>query len=311
MFISNRSLSAAEIINIKFEEMIIPISIDKLSKLETYKDDSTELTDWINSNGLKKIFELSKILEYPVFKERGFSTQILTSWIGRKVISELGKTIIVPGDEEGIIVLNTIKDLLLINKEVSTLDLLKAIPIEEIDLDIDNLILIVSSWKRDLYEQQNLVDKLNQIEESEENSEDPEEEVDEMSEESDGEEDKEEEGDELEEEDVEDEEEEIEEVIHSDIEEFGEKEDVEQEAGEREEGEGLEQEGGEVESHEDHKEESMHEKEWDKRLHEAMRSLEESGKTMNDLSENSSNEKDESKSPDESAASSPRNKSDI
>ena len=169
LFISNRSLSAAEIINIKFEEMIIPISIDKLSELETYKDDSTELTDWINSNGLKKIFELSKILEYPVFKERGFSKQILSSWIGRKVISELGKTIIVPGDKEGIIVLNTIKDLLLINDEVSTLDVLKAIPIEEIELDIDNLILIVSSWKRDLYEQQNLVDKLNEIKESEEN----------------------------------------------------------------------------------------------------------------------------------------------
>mgnify|MGYP001984170121 CR=1 FL=1 len=169
LFISNRSLSAAEIINIKFEEMIIPISIDKLSKLETYKDDSTELTDWINSNGLKKIFELSKILEYPVFKERGFSKQILSSWIGRKVISELGKTIIVQGDKEGIIVSNTIKDLLLINNEVSTLDVLKAIPVEEIELDIDNLILIVSSWKRDLFEQQNLVDKLNEIEESKEN----------------------------------------------------------------------------------------------------------------------------------------------
>ena len=118
MFVSNRSLSAAEIINIKFEEMIIPISIDKLSKLETYKDDSTELTDWINSNGLKKIFELSKILEYPVFKERGFSEQILSSWIGRKVISELAKTIIVSGDKEGIIVLNTIKDLLLVKSLV-------------------------------------------------------------------------------------------------------------------------------------------------------------------------------------------------
>ena len=105
------------------------------------------------------------------------------------------------------------------------------------------------------------------------------------------------------------EEEEIEEVIHSDIEEQGEKEDDEQEMGEDEEGEDLGQEGGEVESH-DHKEESGQEKEWDKRLNEAMGSLEESLRIMNNLLENSSSEKDESKSPDESAARRPRNKSD-
>ncbi len=163
LFTSSRYLKAAEIINIKFEEMIIPISIEQLSKLESYKEDSTELSDWINSTGLKKIFELSKILEYPVFKERGFSKQILSSWVGMKVISELGNTIIVPDDKDGITVLNTIKELLEVKNEVSTLDVLKAIPYNEINLDVDNLIIIVSSWKKDLYEQQNLVDKLNKI----------------------------------------------------------------------------------------------------------------------------------------------------
>ena len=167
LFNLNKSLHAAEKINIKFEEMIIPISIEQLSKLGTYKEDSSELTDWFNSNALGKIFELSKILEYPVFKERGFSKQILESWIGRKVISQLGDTIIVPNDKDGIIVFNTIKNLLEVNKEVSTLDVLKAIPNKEIELDIDNLILIFSSWKKDLYDQQNLIDKLNQFAETE------------------------------------------------------------------------------------------------------------------------------------------------
>ena len=68
LFFSN-GLNAAEKINIKFEGMKIPITIEQLSKLEKYKDDSTELIDWLKKNGLKKFFELSKFLEFPVFKE--------------------------------------------------------------------------------------------------------------------------------------------------------------------------------------------------------------------------------------------------
>ena len=80
LFFSNGS-KAAEKINIKFEEMEIPLTIEQLTKLEKYKDDSTELIDWLKRNGLIKIFELSKFLEFPVFKEEGLNREILRSWI--------------------------------------------------------------------------------------------------------------------------------------------------------------------------------------------------------------------------------------
>ena len=48
----NNGLKAAEKINIKFEEMEIPLTIEQLSKLEKYKDDSTELIDWLKKNNL-------------------------------------------------------------------------------------------------------------------------------------------------------------------------------------------------------------------------------------------------------------------
>ena len=60
-FIFNNGLKAAEKINIKFEEMEIPLTIEQLSKLEKYKDESTELIDWLKKNGLIRFFELSKI----------------------------------------------------------------------------------------------------------------------------------------------------------------------------------------------------------------------------------------------------------
>ncbi len=165
LFVSNGS-KAAEKINIKFEEMKIPLTIKQLSKLEKYKDDSTELIDWLKKNGLIRFFELSKFLEFPVFKEEGLNREVLRSWIGRKILTELSKTITVPNDNNGIEIYNTIENLLDDKKEISTLDIIKALPSEEISLDIDNLILIISSWKNELSMQQDLISKLNNLERS-------------------------------------------------------------------------------------------------------------------------------------------------
>ena len=162
LFLNNAS-KAAEKVNIKFEEMTIPLTIEQLSKLEKNKDESTELVDWLKNNGLMKVFEISKFLEFPVFKEEGLNREVLRSWIGRKVLTELSKTITVANDNNGIEIYNTIENLLEEKKEVSTLDIIKALPSKEISLDIDNLILIISSWKNELKMQQDLITKLNNL----------------------------------------------------------------------------------------------------------------------------------------------------
>ena len=156
-----KPLKAAEKINIKIEEMSIPVSIDQLSKLRTYEDNSTELFNWLKNNGFKRLFELSKLLDFHVFKEENFSRQLLRSWMGRKLISELSKTIIIPEDQNGVILFNTIENLLEKKEKVSTIDILEDIPIREIILDVNNLIFIISSWKNELEEQQKLINKLN------------------------------------------------------------------------------------------------------------------------------------------------------
>ncbi len=166
----NNGLKAAERINIKFEEMEIPLTIEQLSKLEKYKDDSTELIDWLKKNGLTKVFELSKFLEFPVFKEEGLNIEVLRSWIGRKILTELSKTFTVTNDNNGIEIYNTIEKLLYEKNEVSALDILKALPAKEISLDVDNLILIISSWKNELSLQKTLISKLNNLEKTNEES---------------------------------------------------------------------------------------------------------------------------------------------
>ena len=155
---------AAEKINVKFEEMLIPLNINQLSNIEESSNDSIEVIDWFKENGFLKVLELSKFLNYSVFREESLNRQVLRSWVGRKVLSELSNTILVPNDEDGIEVFNTIENLLENKKEISTLDIIKALPSKEISLDLDNLISIISSWKKELAMQQNLILELNLLE---------------------------------------------------------------------------------------------------------------------------------------------------
>ena len=66
----------------------------------------------VKKKWIKKVFELSKFLEFPVFKEEGLNREILRSWIGRKILTELSKSIKVPNDNNGIEIYNTIENLL-------------------------------------------------------------------------------------------------------------------------------------------------------------------------------------------------------
>ncbi len=163
LFIANGSAKAAEKINIIFEEMTIPVNIDQLTKLEQYEEDSKEVIGWFKKNGFSRVIELSKFLKYPIFKQEGLNRQFLRSWVGRKILSELSKTIIVPNGKDGIEIFNTIENLLNDKKQISTLDIIQALPSKEILLDIENLIVIISSWKKELVMQQNLILKLNEL----------------------------------------------------------------------------------------------------------------------------------------------------
>ena len=104
-----------------------------------------------------------------MFKEESLNRQVLRSWIGRRILSELSNTILVPNDKDGVKIFNTIENLLEVKKEVSTLDILKALPSEVISLDVDNLISIFSAWKEEITMQQNLILKLNSLEKTNSN----------------------------------------------------------------------------------------------------------------------------------------------
>ena len=69
----------------------------------------------------------------------------------------------VDDDTEGGIVRQTINELLTQQQQISSLDLLEALPAESVRLDLDLLLELASSWRMQLERQQNLVRSLDRI----------------------------------------------------------------------------------------------------------------------------------------------------
>ncbi len=149
---------AAERLVVEFEDMSIPILIKDLgdwrgSKVTT----KTELSDWLSLLDVQSQYGLSKLLEAPLFKDRSMIRQLMRSWAGRQLIDELSDLIRLDDDRSGIKVLNTLEELLEKQPQVTTIDLLKALPARNIHLELDSLLKLAERWKNALKGQQELV----------------------------------------------------------------------------------------------------------------------------------------------------------
>ncbi len=86
--------------------------------------------------------------------------QIIRSWAGRQLLDEISDLIQVNDDKTGKTVLLTLEKLLQKQPEVSTLDLLEALPSGKIRLDLDGLLQVAVQWRSQLQSQKRLVSSL-------------------------------------------------------------------------------------------------------------------------------------------------------
>ena len=87
---------------------------------------------------------------------------MLNSWAGRRLLDQVGDLVLVDGDVTGRKVQETLESLLNERAQVSTIDLLEALPAERVHLDLDALLTVAGSWRRQLQRQQALVKNLHQ-----------------------------------------------------------------------------------------------------------------------------------------------------
>ena len=147
-------LQAAEQLQIRFDGLDLPLNLQELERWSRNPERSSgELASWLSLLDPGSQLQLRQLLQAPLVRERSFSQQLLRSWAGRRVVEELGVLISADNGNAGPLLLSTLNGLLKQQQQVTTLELLRAVPAERLTLNLDGLQRLASRWRQQLDEQ--------------------------------------------------------------------------------------------------------------------------------------------------------------
>ena len=161
--LSPRPARTATELVVRFDGMDLPFSIADLGGwLNEEERGASELGTWLNLLDEDSRQGVVDLLKAPLINDRSMARQILNSWAGRRLLDQVSDLVLVDDDSTGQIVQATLESLLDQRAEVTTFDLLQALPAKRVRLDLDALLPVATSWRRQLERQQDLVKVLNQ-----------------------------------------------------------------------------------------------------------------------------------------------------
>ena len=162
--LSPRPARTASELVVRLDGMDLPLSINDLGGwLRGEERGSSELNVWLNLLEEESRQGVIDLLKAPLINDRSMARQILNSWAGRRLLDQVSDLVMVDDDATGQTVQVTLESLLDKRAQVTTLDLLEALPAKRVRLDLDALLPVASSWRRQLQRQQALVKTLNQL----------------------------------------------------------------------------------------------------------------------------------------------------
>ena len=133
---------SAERLEVSIDDIVLPLDVvDLVSWVNGENDSRSELASWMQLLDRESRDGLSRLLVAPVLTRRSFGQQLLRSWAARPLLEALGELIRLEGGEpvDSLQVLTTLEQLLSRRPEVTTLDLLQALPGKQLRLDLDAL----------------------------------------------------------------------------------------------------------------------------------------------------------------------------
>ena len=158
--VSSWPLRAAERLEVSIEGVVLPVEVDDLRAWVTSKGRvRTELGSWMQLLDEESRTGLMQLLQAPVLTRSSFGEQVLRSWSAGSLLDAIGDVVrLMDGDRiNSDVVLMTLEQLLKKRSQVSTLDLLEALPGQELRLDLDALVLAASRWRLQLKRHQALM----------------------------------------------------------------------------------------------------------------------------------------------------------
>ncbi len=165
-------LRAAEVLELQLDGLAIPVD---LVQLEAWSQDPgrdrSELATWLNLLDPRSRRNLVQLLNAPLLQERSLGEQLLNSWAGEPLLGEVA-TLLQPdtnpsaaddGTGSAALLRQTLKTLLSRERQVTTLQLLRAIPTRQVSLRLDSMLVLAEQWREQLQRQRQALQQLRQL----------------------------------------------------------------------------------------------------------------------------------------------------
>ena len=147
-------LRAAEELDIRLDGLDLPLN---LAELERWSRDlearSGELRVWLNLLDPQSQAQLHQLLNTALVQQRSFTQQMMRSWAGQRVAEELGVLLSTENGNAGPLVLSTLNALLKGQQQVTVLELMRALPVRQLTINLDGLLQLAQGWQQQLFEQ--------------------------------------------------------------------------------------------------------------------------------------------------------------
>lgn len=166
-------VAAAEVLEIQLDSLRIPIALVQLEAWSRQKgrrhqqasaEQSSDVGIWLSLLDGESQDDLRRLLRAPLLRDQGFGRQLFDSWAGSQLLAELGNLLTTPSGKSSTPLLQvTMRRLLEERREVSMLELLRAVPEPRLQLQLDGLLELAQQWRLQLERQRQALRQLAQL----------------------------------------------------------------------------------------------------------------------------------------------------
>ena len=148
------SARAADQLEVQVDGLQLPLDLQVLEQWSRDPQASpAELGAWLELLGPGSREQLLRLLRAPLVTDRSLAQQLLRSWAGQRVLEELGVLVQTEQGNAGSLVSQTLSDLLARQPQVTTIELLRAVPSRQLIVNLDGGLQLAAQWQRQLQEQ--------------------------------------------------------------------------------------------------------------------------------------------------------------
>lgn len=156
---------AADQLVVRLDALRLPLDLRDLEQWTREPERPPgDLAVWVDLIEPASRRDLLRLLQAPLVRDRSLGRQLLQSWAGQRVLEAVGELIDTgPPAQTGPLLLSSLQQLLERQSQVTTIELLRAVPVPSLSLNLDSLLVLADGWRQQLQRQRRALVALRQV----------------------------------------------------------------------------------------------------------------------------------------------------